>query len=122
MSQTGSSAVWRDSKPWLSELMGRSRCGRRSTRQPSWTRNSAALIMKLWPGEGETSTVAPKYSGFKPQDWLCLTASSEKNKGSADIAAVPSTVAAVYDRRYFVDPRKTGAHRAPLQLVEMFHS
>src|SRR6266478_4506826 len=83
MSQTGSSAVWRDSKPWLSELMGRSRCGRRSARQPSWTRNSAALIMKLWPSRGETSTVAPKYSGFKPQDWLCLTASSEKLKDRA---------------------------------------
>jgi hypothetical protein len=30
------------------------------------------------------------------------------------------TVAAVYDRRYFVDSGKTGAHRAPLQLEEFY--
>jgi len=29
-----------------------------------------------------------------------------------------SVVAAVYDRRYFVDSRKTDAHRAPLQLLD----
>jgi len=35
---------------------------------------------------------------------------------------VNCTVAAVYDRRYFVDFRKAGAHRAPLQLLELSFS
>jgi hypothetical protein len=32
------------------------------------------------------------------------------------------TVAAVYDRRYSLIPGKTGAHRAPLQLLDFSFS